>query len=117
MGFFSWSCLKCGRSAVAARNGPEWSSDIVVLTPNGNKWCGIYDGYGNVGGVDLLEIAYDGGFSLYHTKCWEKEGKPDFTKQSPDASDQGYFFNDEDYPDEAPDDKLRPRHTIIPSKE
>jgi hypothetical protein len=97
MGFFSWSCLSCGRSATSV--GPSWSREVVVLTPDGDRVSGRYDGYGRVdGAAGELELLDAEPFSLYHRLCWERAGRPGFTAASPDARDQGYFFDDADYP-------------------
>jgi hypothetical protein len=90
MGYFSWNCLACGFSVRECRNcsQDDWMGHAVVLAPNGTRVIGHYDGYGRVG--DSLNLANQmGDFSVYHKACWELSGKPEFTKQSPHARDQG----------------------------
>lgn len=98
MGFFSWECSKCDKSAISYFAIDEtgintWMTQVAILTKDGGRWFGEYDGYGRVGeNLDLNEL--NGKFELYHKSCWEKAGKPDFAKEAEYASDQGYFFDD-----------------------
>lgn len=91
MGMFSWSCLACGFSLRDCRNCSvdSWMGHGVALSPNGTRVIGGYDGYGRLG--DTYNLADQmGDFSVYHKACWELVGKPDFTKASHQAHDQGF---------------------------
>lgn len=90
MGMFSWSCLACGFSLRECRGCSEdnWMAHGVALTPNGTRAVGYYNGYGQLG--DTYNLGQQmGHFSVYHKACWELVGKPEFTKQSGGARDQG----------------------------
>lgn len=90
MGMFSWDCLACGFSLRECRNCSEgnWMAHGVALAPNGTRVIGYYNSYGQLG--DTFNLADQmGDFSVYHKACWELVGKPEFTKQSPHAHDQG----------------------------
>lgn len=97
MGFYSYLCMECGHPllpACAADEGiNEWMTAGVALFSNGDRLSGEYDGYGRLDGRDELD-----GAACLHRACWEKAGKPEFSKYgkgSASAPDQGYFFNDE----------------------
>lgn len=88
---FSWNCLACGFSLRECRGCSEdnWMAQAVVLAPNGTRVIGFYNSYGQVG--DTYNLAEQmGDFSVYHKACWELVGKPEFTRQSPHARDQGF---------------------------
>lgn len=96
MGFFSYECKECGHSVLSSYStDPEinaWMKDVVVLSSNGSRAIGEYDGYGNVGGMDSEGM---GGDVWVHLACWEKAGEPGYDHydgSSPHAEDQGYFF-------------------------
>ncbi len=90
MGMFSWECVACGFSLRECRGCAEgsWMAEGVVLTPDGSRVFGHYDGYGGLGHYNLAEQI--GKFAVYHRACWELAGKPDYTKPSPSARDQGF---------------------------
>lgn len=55
MGFFSWKCSKTHQSipAYPHANKPIEMSKVVVVLPDNRKLTGVYDGYGNVDGIDI----------------------------------------------------------------
>lgn len=79
----------------------EWMTRVVVLTSGGSRIVGgDYDGYGNVGHVDLADIDYTGeGFNIYHQACYDVLRQPEYdeTKRSRPSADQGWFFDDLDH--------------------
>lgn len=98
MGFFSWTCPCCEHSvrhpgATVAKS--RWLSDAVAVFENGDRASGTYSGYGEVGRASRLENR-EGRFALYHRACWTVAGKPEFTKPSEHASDQGHFVGEYD---------------------
>ena len=100
MGFFSFNCLGCGHpalcSAATTRGVNEWMSGVVVLFENGTRIVGSYGGYGD---IDDDDDVHDGGW--WHEACWEVAGKPDYTRESRQSGDQGWFFDagEHDLPD------------------
>ena len=91
MGFFSWDCKKCGksiRSVYSTDKSDAWMREAVVLEENGSIIKGEYDGYGRVGGYEVDD--YD--VCMYHAKCWEEAGKPEYDGPSDGAADQGFFI-------------------------
>jgi hypothetical protein len=97
MGFFSKTCAKTNLPVVADCKGYPELNEVVVLFPRGKKIEGSYDGYGRVGGVDLIGDAYD-------ESKWDKikfvlkskyagESYKDLGK-SGDELAQGYFMSD-----------------------
>lgn len=83
MGMFSWDCRGCGHSL---RQGAGWMEQAVVLSEEGNRVLGRYDGYGRVGG----DYEVQDGDELWHKACWLIAKKPEFTKASTHANDQGF---------------------------
>jgi len=78
------------RCADTARtDGAAWLGDAVVVLPNGDRMSGRYDGYGSVGGFEVVD--HDGAMAMWHGECFVKAGRPGYSKPSPSASDQGYF--------------------------
>lgn len=103
MGMFSFNCKECDHpmlSRPATDKGiNEWMSDVVLLTENGSRIIGEYDGYGGVGSSGDDDDYYEGG-CFVHKACWEKHGKKDYEGYggpSDHANDQGWFFNDGDH--------------------
>jgi len=97
MGFFSKTCAKTNLPVVADCKGFPKLNEIVVLLPNGKKLEGSYDGYGRVGGVDLMPDGYIEQewdaikFVLkekYNNESYEELG------MSGDELAQGYFMSD-----------------------
>lgn len=91
MGMFSWDCPVCHhsiRSNHSTNKTSQWMAQAVAVLDNGSTLVGEYDGYGRVGSSEL-----DAGdtFALYHHACWTLAGKPEFTKPSKYARDQGFF--------------------------
>lgn len=100
MGFFSSTCPGCDHSirhAGATNQTSRWMAQAVVLFENGDRISGEYDGYGSVGehGGDEPVIGL-GEEEAWHRACWMIAGKPEFTKPSRSASDQGHFVGDYD---------------------
>lgn len=98
MGFFSALCLGCGHPALcpaATESKNAWMSDCITMI-KGRKTTieGRYDGYGRLGGISIASPLFNDHVSLWHDKCWEIAGKPGhFTEPSPNAPDQGWFFD------------------------
>lgn len=90
MGMFSWDCLACGFSLRDCKgcSVDNWMNKGVVLTRGGSRIIGGYNSYGNLGGTNLVEQIDN--FGVYHHACWELVGKPEFTKPSYHARDQGF---------------------------
>ena len=103
MGFFSWECKVCGYSLLnpySITKETGWMCEAVALLPTGEILVGEYNGYGEVAGG---EIHNSGEPEVYHRHCWELVGKPlEYTWASKYAQDQGYFFDDKDYPTKKP---------------
>jgi hypothetical protein len=58
----------------------------VALSKEGDRVLGGYDGYGRVGGSYEVQD----GDELWHKACWLIAKKPEFTKASAHANDQGF---------------------------
>lgn len=95
MGFTSFDCKHCSHpmlDPMATDKGiNEWMSSAVMLTENGSRVIGEFNGEGHsVGGA---ELEYD---AVYvHEACWRAAGKPDFEEYdgpSKHSDDQGWFF-------------------------
>jgi len=76
--------------------------ESVALFKDGTKVTGEYDGYGSINDRRLFDENYECNVAVYHKACWEKAGKPEYDGPSKDANDQGWFFEDKDYPAEPP---------------
>ena len=96
MGFFSYNCKGCGHPLLCTQATTEinaWMTKSVVLFQDGTMAKGQYDGYGRVGGMELLDRISEP--ECWHEACWKKAGKPlEFTEPSEPANDQGWFFDD-----------------------
>jgi len=67
-------------------------NEAVLLEPNGNIITGDYDGYGR---IDDREVNWETGEpEMWHKKCWENAGKPQYSGESDSAEDQGFFYDD-----------------------
>lgn len=97
MGFFSWDCKGCNHSI---REGHGWMGKAVVVGKDGSTARGEYDGYGRVtGSIGEVELAdRNGHFALYHRRCFELVGRPEFRSASAMATDQGTPESDQ-YPE------------------
>ena len=95
MGLFSWQCKKCDHSIKAPYNIPagwEYMTEAVVLREGKEPVIGEYDGYGRVNDEEInwhLEEP-----EMWHKKCWENAGKPQYSGDYDSAEDQGFFYND-----------------------
>ena len=112
MGYSSRLC-SCGESIKSPANLPAamaWQNDIVVLTPGGSILLGSYDGYGRVSSdeyVQAIQIPEDS--QWWHDRCYTLAQHPDtrtwvdvtYTGPSPDAPDQGYFYDRKEVSDDA----------------
>jgi hypothetical protein len=98
MGFFSWDCKGCTHS-VREGSPADWMTKAAVLTEEGSRVVGSYDGYGRVGEGEA-EVQNMTKPEVWHHACWVAAGKPEYTGPSPSARDQGMT----DY------DVARPRH-------
>jgi len=97
MGFFSKTCAKTNLPVVADCKGLPRLNEIVVLYPNGTKVEGSYDGYGRVGGLDLLPDGYemDKWDKLKFVLKWKYKGESyKELGESGDELAQGYFMSD-----------------------
>jgi hypothetical protein len=115
MGFFSYECRGCGRSLLSSAVTSGWMKQAVAMSESGDMAIGEYDGYGRINGFELMDVRPE----CWHRSCWEVSGKPKFSKPSPHAKDQGYFFKEEDYELSDPKStgklppKLAPKHSIL----
>ena len=94
MGLFSWECKKCDHSIKSPYHLPEgweYMNEAVFLQEHEPPIIGDYDGYGHVDNYDL-QIVTDNP-ELWHKKCWENAGKPEYTGPSNYSSDQGFFYD------------------------
>ena len=98
MGFFAKCCSECGKSVVSSykvrdHRARPWESDAVALLPNGDIHCGIYDGYGRVGNVSLVEPWQWDDVKMLHARCWQKKNEPEYADvaESKNCPGQGYF--------------------------
>ncbi len=123
MGFSSWNCNACGHSIRhfgAPAGVDKWMSEVVVLTPEGTRVEGVYDGYMRVSDAQKDEwvrlwdstVAPDTN-AYYHRACWLAAGRPAYAAPSTRADDQGHFVDPDDAqlppPDELPSSRLRRR--------
>lgn len=95
MGFFSYTCAKTGLPILA--DGP-WrdvgASEVVALYPNGDRIRGSYDGYGRVGGREILDdMDRPGGAKLVLAEFFANE-KYDSLGTSNHEPGQGYFHDE-----------------------
>ncbi len=103
MGFFSWNCKGCGKSIKAPYDMPkgmEWQNSAVLVDEDGVAIRGQYDGYGRFENTEdcLEDLSANGDPALWHRKCFDAatpEQQAD-TTPSEYASDQGFFYDDED---------------------
>jgi hypothetical protein len=98
MGQFSWCCAVCDQEVMHGRHpGYQWTTDAVILWPNGDRRSGRYeDGYGVIAGVNLVDQL--GGWRLVHQRCYEKvdlrlSAQALFASFKPEqhAADQGWW--------------------------
>ena len=96
MGLFSWQCKKCDHSIKSPFNIPdgwEYMNEAVVLRKGMEPVIGEYDGYGTVGALGVNSFG-DYEPEMWHKKCWENDGKPEYSGGSEYAQDQGFFYED-----------------------
>ena len=96
MGYFSKCCAKTNLPVVVNSLGIPHLNFVVALMPDGRKFEGSYDGYGRVGGQNVLEYD-DGNFvwpkvkfvlrDYYNGETYKELGK------SNDEKAQGYFMD------------------------
>jgi hypothetical protein len=93
MGFFSKLCSVSNLPVMADTTGlGDDASEVVVVFKNGSTLRGVYDGYGRVGGEDLLDDWDNIKFVLrkyYAGQTYAELGK------SHDDPGQGFFYDDE----------------------
>jgi hypothetical protein len=106
MGFSSVLCVACEHpllSPAATNELNGWMSDVVVLHRSVGVLRGRYDGYGRVEELSEHDNADAQRVDLWssrcwHEACWEVAGCPqDTDPPSPNADDQGWFFNRGDH--------------------
>jgi hypothetical protein len=100
MGHFSFKCKHCGRDILDTQSTwkglNEWMSSTVVLTEDGSRLMGEYDGYGRVGDADS-DSAITGGAVWAHKACWREAGKPEFEDyDGPSSGSQHSGYDDGD---------------------
>ena len=96
MGYFSKTCAKTHLPVVVQALGIPHLNNVVALMPDGRKFEGSYDGYGRVGGQNVMEYD-DGKFmwpkvkfvlrNYYDGETYEQLGN------SGDEKAQGYFMD------------------------
>jgi hypothetical protein len=98
MGQFSWCCALCDQEIMhGTQPGYQWTTDAVILWPNGDRRSGRYEeGYGRVAGINLVEQM--GGWRIVHQRCYVKldlrlSAPAMFAGFKPErhASDQGWW--------------------------
>jgi len=97
MGFFSWQCKGCDhsiKSPYSLPEGWEYMNEAVLLEPSGSIIMGMYDGYGRIGPGEYEVNWETGDPEMWHKKCWENAGKPQYSGASDSAEDQGFFYDD-----------------------
>ena len=67
-------------------------TEAVVLREGKEPVIDEYDGYGRIGAYDVNWG--DEEPEMWHKKCWENAGKPEYSGESDYADDQGYFYDD-----------------------
>jgi hypothetical protein len=72
----------------------------VAIFPDGSLVTGTYDGYGRLNDHDQA-VGFD--TTVWHDDCWQAAGQPDrYQGTSPNAPDQGWFFDSGDHDTESP---------------
>ena len=74
-------CKKCGHSIKAPYNAPsgrDYMTEAVVLRIARMPVIGEYDGYGRVGAFEVTAYGDDGEPEMWHKRCWEDAGKPEY---------------------------------------
>jgi hypothetical protein len=96
MGYFSKTCAKTHMPVVVEALEIPRLNMVVALMPDGRKFEGAYDGYGRVGGKNVLEYD-DGNFMWPKVKFVLREHyngeKYDELGKSGDELAQGYFMD------------------------
>lgn len=90
MGMFSWDCNGCGFSLRDCSGCSEenWMGRGVVMTQDGSRVIGWYDGYGHLGEYNLVNQI--GRFAVWHFACWELAGRPEYDRPACHSHDQGF---------------------------
>lgn len=105
MGFFSWRCAKSDKPVmanIAVRNTPwHFASSVIVLFKNGQRAQGIYDGYGRIGEVKLLDYSEEV-WRMVIERYYNGETFDELSKNKFDQG-QGYFYSDEELEQEFDD--------------
>jgi len=101
MGHFSSICKHCNRPIQDTNSTwkglNEWMSSAVVLTEDGSRLIGEYDGYGRVGGNDTVDSGANGAGVWVHKACWAQAGKPEFEDyDGPSAGTQHSGYDEAD---------------------
>jgi len=91
MGFFSKVCSKTHLPVVHEMRGYPRLQEVVALAPDGRVTVGLYDGYGNVGGVDMMDEWDDTKFVLKW--AYDNDKYADLAK-SQNEMGQGHFMSD-----------------------
>jgi len=91
MGFFSKVCSKTHLPVVHEMRGYPRLQEVVALAPDGSVTVGLYDGYGSVGGVDIMDEWDETKFVLKWAYKGEKYA--DLPK-SKNEMGQGHFMSD-----------------------
>ena len=96
MGLFSWNCKKCDHSIKSPYNVPtgwDYMTEAVILREGENPIYGEYDGYGRIGAFEVNSFGGDEP-EMWHKKCWDNAGNPEYSGGSKYADDQGFFYDD-----------------------
>ena len=108
MGYHSKLC-SCGESIKSPADltfHMEWQNKVIAMTEKGTVLVGDYDGYGRVTSDEFsVRIRIPENAQWWHQRCYEKARRPDhltcvdvvYTKASPDAPDQGFFYDRSEY--------------------
>jgi len=95
MGYFSKTCAKTHLPVVVFEKGVPQLNMVVALFPDGRKLEGSYDGYGRVGGQNLLDDYTDSGWQKIKFVLQNKYEGEDYNSLGKSGNElaQGYFMD------------------------
>lgn len=107
MGFFSWTCAKTQLPIMATAHwgaDPDIAGslcDAVLIAPEGVVARGRYDGYGRLGGFDIIDGGYgdlldEGDAALVLSRWYDGERLGELEKRSLMEPGQGFFHEREE---------------------
>lgn len=90
MGQFSYCCAICDQEILHGHM-PGYSkfTRAILFWPNGDRVSGEYDGYGRLGGIDLVDQGGD--WKIVHQCCNRGQPYAEMTKGGDHAADQGWW--------------------------